>query len=235
MKKPIKRNRIQEVVKPEPKAKTRLAKKKSKSKVDLILSEIETLFPTEVKPTVFEKPDFQYVLDTTEIPRKQVKLENVVHIDERLIRDIAKSIDTKTFRLNDKMLKRLVPLLLSYNASMSYVRAVMSEAFKIELDFEGGLTEAVKYTSYLAVITHFVKNSGMPKSVKKSYLDKVGDHIANETVKALLLGNKQAAQSSNMQAVIVKGRSSNMSSRPVEHDEPPKDTPPVGTMRRRSR
>lgn len=174
--------------------------------LDLVLDTIEELsFPKEADDqTRLETPEFSHVASVEEVRRlSYVKPDNVVTIDSSEIKSIAKLIDKNTSTLNDKLLKRLVPLLLSYNASTAYVKAVLEEGFKIEVKFDNGLDESIQYVSYLAVLTHFVKNSGMPVSLKKQYLKKVAEGMADETIKALIKGIQSTQKHNELQAVIM--------------------------------
>lgn len=165
----------------------------------------------------------------------RVKYGNVVNVSAADLQDTSKSITRNTSALSEKLLQKLLPLLLSYSSATNYTQAVLKEGLKLDLAFDPGLEEVVKHVGYLAVAHHFVRNSGLPRSTKKHYLDSLSENLGVKTVERVFSVNAASAkvQDLNRLAAVVR-RSQDAKAqdgaKPVD-----KDYSPIASSRRRSR
>lgn len=135
---------------------------------------------------------------------ESVDFENVVSVPDSLLREIAQSIDARTADLN-KTLAHLLPLLLSFETSTNYTRAALKEGLNLEIDFDEGLSEAVRQIGYLNVLFHFIKKSKLPKSLKQHYMMHTATKLSEHTIQSLVDANRlqtKKKQLQELQAVV---------------------------------
>jgi transcription antitermination factor NusG len=175
-----------------------------------------------------------------------VEFANVVHVPEEMLKTIATTVDRDTGRLSDLLLRKLVPLMLSYETSTNYARAAMKEGLNVEIDFDKGLSECVNYVGYLNVVMHFIKSSALPRQVKQRFMNHFSDKLAEQTVAALVDANKVQSKQTLMQELqaVVYSRKDNKSTvhtntRESEDEQQqekraPRQLNPTAVRRRRS-
>lgn len=171
-----------------------------------VLDEHDVKLPHPVKHTMVEIPDFQIQESEDVDLTLNLRPENLVTISDQRLRKIAKRIDRNTKDLNKKLLESIVPLILSHKASTEYVKAVLQEGFKLDVDFDNGIADALDYVAQLSVLTHCIDTVGLPKAARNKYLDLICEKMADETVKVLVHGNRQASAASGrsqLQAMVV--------------------------------
>lgn len=181
---------------------TRKANAKSKKK--------ESPFP---KPEIKEQPMQDIPVNLSDIPPEFDRLNygNVVNVSAADLKDTSKEITRRTSAFSEKLLQHLLPLLLSYSSSTNYTQAVLREGLKLDIDFDPGLEEAIKHIGYLGVIHHFVRNSKLPKSTKRVYLDKLAEALSAKTVERVFAVNTSASKMKeiNRLAAVVRSRQGN--------------------------
>ena len=142
-----------------------------------------------------------------------VEYANVVNVPKSMLRLMTSTIDKDTAKLNKLFIRNLLPLLLSYQTSTNYARAALKEGLNIEIDFDAGLKDAVDYVGYLNVVMHFIKGSNLPVSVKKRFVNKFSDKLAEAAVTKLVETNKSQTHQSQMrelQAVVYERKAQKM-------------------------
>lgn len=150
-------------------------------------------------------------INTPRMPEEGEGLEvaNVVSVPESLLRKIARGIDRNTAEVNELLLSNLIPLMLSYDTGTSYAKAAMRDGLNVEMEFDTGLADAVKHIGYLNVLYFYVKKSKIPVSLKKRFMNRFADALAQQSLTALIETNKlqdkqKAVQ--ELQAVVYSGQ-----------------------------
>jgi hypothetical protein len=127
--------------------------------------------------------------------QKTIEVENMVQIPAELVAFVEKRLNKCSTSLNEKILSNILPLLISYKASTSYVGAVMQDGLGIELAFEDGLFDSVKHLGYIAVLYHFVRNLKLPRDTKRQFMRQLTQEVATKSITALFSKEKSSAQS----------------------------------------
>lgn len=124
----------------------------------------------------------------TEIPEgaKDLNLTNVVNVPTREITRTLDNVNLETKRLSRRLMRKLVPLLLSYNSSTQYVQAAMREGLGFELSFDANVAEAIKNIGHLNIMFHFIKHSPIPKDLKQHFMFELSKQLATRTFENLV-------------------------------------------------
>lgn len=150
----------------------------------------------------------------------RVQYENVVRIPVHTLKSTTAAIDRRTKAFSAQLIEHLIPLLLAYSAGTNYTQAVLKEGLKLDLEFDEGLEEAVKHIGYLNVVQYFIRNSKLPKSMKKLYMRQFVRKLSDRSVDAIFELNKKAdtaqRMSSELQAVVMASRA--RTSTPAAHE-----------------
>lgn len=162
----------------------------------------------------------------------RVQYGNVVNVSASDLQDTSKAITRNTAVLSEKMLRKLLPLLLSYASATNYTQAVLKEGLKLDIAFDPGLEEAVKHVGYLAVAHHFVRNSGLPKSTKRAYLDKLAEQMGSKTVERIFAANLAASKVSELNRLAAVVRKSQQGRAEAQQQQTSEHTPIAGSKRR---
>lgn len=193
--------------------------------------------PSE-RPIKEEPPIPEIPVNLSSLPPEfdRIKYGNVVNVSASDLQDTSKAITRNTSVLSEKLLQTILPLLLSYSSATNYTQAVLKEGLGLDIAFDPGLEEVVKHIGYLAVTHHFVRNSKLPKSTKRTYLDKIAENLSAKTVERVFSVNASAAKSaeiSRLAAIVRKSQVDRESGKEGTSAAPP--TNPIASSRRRSR
>lgn len=167
-----------------------------------------------------------------------VEAGNVVYVPEQELRRLASKIEFETDKLNKLLLGKMMPLLLSYQTSTKYVSAALKEGLDVEIDFDPGLLDCIRHVGYLSVVTHFIRNSQLPVSVKKRFIRHFSDKLAEQAVITMTEENKAQTKRTAMQelqAVIYSRNKNKAELKTPEHAEPDVKKAPPRTGVKRSR
>lgn len=143
----------------------------------------------------------------SEIPENLHKMDvgNVVYVPTSALRSLAAALNVETRSMNRLLLRKLIPLLLAYQTSTSYVQAAVKEGLNVEITFDEGLQECVKHIGYLNIIMHFIKRSTLPISIKRHFVKTFSERLAEQAVTSMSEVNKavdKRAIQDQMQAVL---------------------------------
>ncbi len=183
----------------------------------------------------------------------QVDAGNVVYVPTSELQMLAKALGTETETLNRLMIRHLMPTMLSYQASVNYARAALKEGLDVEIDFDPGMLECVMHVGNLNVIMHFVRRSKLPLAVKRRFINRISDKLAEHAVQAMIDANKveeRRQQMQELQAVVYERSKDKMARKTNTQDEPtggkmrvrpvrkqdkttPKEAAPAGVRRSR--
>lgn len=143
-----------------------------------------------------------------------VNAGNVVYVPARELEAMTKMLGVQTSSLSNLMIRSLLPTMLSYQAATNYARAALKEGLDVEIDFDPGMLDCLMHVGNLNVIMHFVRQSKLPRSVKRRFINKVSDKLAETAVQAMVDVNKleeRKIQMQELQAVVYE-RSKNKTS-----------------------
>ncbi len=187
--------------------KLRKAKLKAKKLRDLAIR------PPKKAPTYKAKangilPDFAINYDSV-LPKEArgLPLQNVVRMTEDVLKQIIANTETTTTELSELMLNRIAPNVLSFDASSSYVRAVLSSGLKIETELDRGVLEVVEKLSQLEVISFYIDRMRLPKAMRELLLQKFIEGISTSSLEAMVKAKKSdemSQQIRELDAVLVK-------------------------------
>lgn len=136
-----------------------------------------------------------------------LNLDNVVSIPEEVLKRVVRTTETRTKRLSKLMLNSVTPSMLSYDAASNYVKAVLSDGLKIDVEVDRGVLEVVKELSRLDVVHFYLKRLSLPKALKEHYMRVFIDEMAKSSIESMKKADKSESQSSmlrEMQAVVMK-------------------------------
>ena len=166
------------------------------------------------------------VKTSTDGAPKGVEFANVVKVPKNVLSLMASNVERDTDKLNKLFLQQLLPLLLSFDTSTSYARAALKEGLNIEIDFDEGLRDCVDFVGYLNIVMHFIKGSRLPLSVKKRFVNKFSDKLAEQAVMKLIETNKAQTHQQQMrelQAVVYERGKKKMTTHTKNDEEPASD------------
>ena len=191
--------------------------------------------PSE-RPVKEEPPIPEIPVNLSNLPPEfdRIKYGNVVNVSASDLQDTSKAITRNTSVLSEKLLQAILPLLLSYSSATNYTQAVLKEGLGLDIAFDPGLEEVVKHIGYLAVTHHFVRNSKLPKSTKRIYLDKIAENLSAKTVERVFSVNASAAKSAEISRLAAIVRKSQVD-RESGKESAAAPTNPIASSRRRSR
>lgn len=136
-----------------------------------------------------------------------LNLDNVVSIPEDVLRKVARTTETRTKKLSKLMLNSVTPSMLSYDAASNYVKAVLSDGLKIDVEVDRGVLEVVKELSRLDVINFYMKRLSLPKALKEHFMKTFIEELSKtsiENMKKVDKGEAFSAQLREMEAVVMK-------------------------------
>lgn len=146
---------------------------------------------------------------------KDKPIANVVNVSDATIKTVAAGIDKNTAEFNSLLLTQLLPLLLSYESGTGYAQAALRDCLNVEMEFDVGLSDAVRHIGYLNVVSFFVKRSPLPASIKKHFLTVFAEQLATRSLDALVEGNKaqdRHRMAQDLQAIVYSKSSKKMTS-----------------------
>ena len=195
--------------------------------VDDALDSIERHRPTKrrvvskkTRPTVMPKMKVR----RSEVPEGLNKVEaaNVVYVPDSVLHSLTATLNVETKKLNSLLLQKLMPMLLSYQTSTRYASAAVKEGLDVDLDFDPGLLDCVHHIGYLNVVTHFIKQSRLPIEIKKRFMRRFSDLLAEQAVSAMTTSNAAQAKKTQFQELqaVVYSRQKNKTE--VKTNEPEK-------------
>lgn len=175
--------------------------------VDEALDELERANP---KPKAKKRrqalPEIKIQRRSSPMELDVVDAANVVYVPDIVLKRLARSLNVESRELSHLLISKLMPLLLSYQAATGYTRAALKDGLDIEVDFDSGLMECVKHVGYLSVVMHFIKKSQLPPSVKRRFVNKFSDKLAEQAVALMVDENKaerkKALLQESLQAVV---------------------------------
>lgn len=177
----------------------------------------------KAKPRRKTLPEMQIKRRPAPPELSKVEAANVVYVPEVVLKRLAHTLNVETKELNRLLIGKLMPILLSYQASTNYTRAALKDGLDLEIDFDQGLLECVKHVGYLSVVMHFVKKSQLPTSVKKRFVNKFSDILAEQAVAMMVEENKnerkKAIFQESLQAVVYS-RQQNKTERKSQESAP---------------
>lgn len=206
--------------------------------VDQAMDAIEQRHPRKVEPKPLRPSALPKMSVTRSVLPKAtagIDFANVVNVPEALLREVVSKIDGNTDKLNALLLKRLLPMLLSYETSTGYAKAALKEGLDVEIAFDQGLADCVKHIGYLNVVMHFIRGSALPRSVKQRFMRQFSDQLATQAVTQLVESNKTQLKTQQLQELqaVVYARQANKT---TVHSQAPEDEEPkpqTSALRRR--
>lgn len=158
------------------------------------------------KPSVMPALEINY--ESTLPPEADgLDLDNVVSIPEEVLRRVARTTEQRTKKLSKLMLNSVTPSMLSYDAASNYVKAVLSDGLKIDVEVDRGVLEVVKELSRLDVIHFYLKRLSLPKSLKEHFMRTFIEEMSKNSIEAMKKADKGEAfsqQLREMEAVVMK-------------------------------
>lgn len=171
----------------------------------------------EVRPTIHQDkalklnlPKFKY-----EVYSQPLDIENLAIISEKELNEIVQKLELATDKLNKKLLQKIMPLLLSYKTSTAYTKAVMQEGLGLDVEFEVGIEEAIKTTGYLSILSHFIINAELPSVIKRRFLTKASDQLAEVAVKKILMKQGSGNNINQLYGMVIKKSDSQIDSKTI--------------------
>ena len=153
---------------------------------------------------------------------------NVVYVPTSELQKLATALGFETEALNRLMIRHLMPTMLSYQASANYARAALKEGLDVEIDFDPGMLDCVMHVGNLNVIMHFVRRSKLPMSVKRRFINRISDKLAEHAVQAMIDANKveeRRQQMQEQQAVVYERSKDKMARKTNTPEEPSPQRP----------
>ena len=159
------------------------------------------------------------------VPHELTKVDagNVVYVPTSELQKLATALGVETEALNRLMIRHLMPTMLSYQASANYARAALKEGLDVEIDFDPGMLEAVMHVGNLNVIMHFVRRSKLPMAVKRRFINRISDKLAEHAVQSMIDANKveeRRQQMQELQAVVYERSKDKMARKTNQPAEP---------------
>ena len=164
------------------------------------------------------------------VPHELTKVDagNVVYVPTSELQKLATALGVETEALNRLMIRHLMPTMLSYQASANYARAALKEGLDVEIDFDPGMLDCVMHVGNLNVIMHFVRRSKLPMSVKRRFINRISDKLAEHAVQAMIAANKveeRRQQMQELQAVVYERSKDKMARKTNTPEEPSPQRP----------
>jgi hypothetical protein len=181
--------------------------KKKKKKAKLTVEPIKPPKPVPKRtPGVMPQLEINYA---SMMPREAegLALQNVVSIPESLLKSVARKTERRTKDLSQLLLTNSAPSLLSYDAASNYVKTVLADGLKIDVDIDRGVLEVVKELARLDVVFFYLKRLSLPRSLKKRYMQRFIDELSKASLETMQKTNKSDAISSQLrelEGVLVK-------------------------------
>ena len=199
---PIKKKKKQIIIESEP-----LIPKKRKKKV-LKVAPISAPIKKVRAPQTTIMPKLEINYDSMMPPEAEgLKLENVVSIPEDILRSVARKTEQRTKALSRLLLNGSAPAMLSYDAASNYVKAVLSDGLKIDVDVDRGVLGVVQDMARLDVVHFYLKRLSLPKSMKKQFMSTFIDELSKASLETMLKTNKSdtiSSQLRELEAVVYK-------------------------------
>lgn len=192
------------------KVKGKIVKKKNKKLGKNKIKTVSIERPVEKKKKKQSvMPAIQINYEGADLPPEAegLSLDNVVSIPEEVLKRVVRTTETRTKRLSKLMLNSVTPSMLSYDAASNYVKAVLSDGLKIDVEVDRGVLEVVKELSRLDVVHFYLKRLSLPKALKEHYMKVFIDEMAKSSIETMKKTDKSDSQSSmlrEMQAVVMK-------------------------------
>lgn len=190
------------VIEPKPKP---LKKKKKRLKVAPIAPPPKAKVVT---PALNVMPKLEINYDSMMPPEAEgLPLENVVSIPDDVLKRVAHKTEKHTKELSKLLLNGSAPAMLSYDAASNYVKAVLSDGLKIDVDIDRGVLEVVKDMARLDVIFFYLKRLAIPRSMKKQFMSRFIEELSKASLETMHKTNKSDAVSSQLrelEAVVMK-------------------------------
>ena len=164
------------------------------------------------------------------VPAELTKVDagNVVYVPTSELQKLATALGVETEALNRLMIRHLMPTMLSYQASANYARAALKEGLDVEIDFDPGMLDCVMHVGNLNVIMHFVRRSRLPMAVKRRFINRISDKLAEHAVQAMIDANKveeRRQQMQELQAVVYERSKDKMARKTNTPEEPSPQRP----------
>ena len=164
------------------------------------------------------------------VPHELTKVDagNVVYVPTSELQKLATALGVETEALNRLMIRHLMPTMLSYQASANYARAALKEGLDVEIDFDPGMLDCVMHVGNLNVIMHFVRRSRLPMAVKRRFINRISDKLAEHAVQAMIDANKveeRRQQIQELQAVVYERSKDKMARKTNTPEEPSPQRP----------
>jgi hypothetical protein len=192
--------------------------------------------PAKRKPRVMPSLDINY---DSMLPKEAegLKLDNTVDIPVPLLKSIGRLTNARTRSLSNLLLTSATPAALSYEAASSYVKAVLSDGLKIDVDIDRGVMEVVRDLSRLDVIHYFVKRLKLPQQYKQQFLSAFITELSKSSLENLRKSDKSNVMSEHIRELegVIAKRSNSKVERHKRHSEESEAVGPMGAPAVRKR
>ncbi len=166
----------------------------------------EAKFKAKAQSRILPNFDINY---DSELPKeaRHLNLQNVVRMDERALRSIIDNTETTSQALSALMLQTITPAVLAFDASSSYVKAVLSAGLKIDTEVDRGIAEIIQDLSRLEVVNFYVNRMNLDPLQKRRLIRRFIDGFSERSLAALAKadkGTQMSQQIRELEGVLVR-------------------------------
>lgn len=127
-----------------------------------------------------------------------LKLSNVVDIPVELLKKIRGVTTARTKKLSTLLLTNAAPSALSYDAASSYVKTVLADGLKIDVEIDKGVLEVVNDACRLDVIYFFVQRLKLPTEYKRRFMNAFIDELSKSALENMKRSDKTSSMSNHI-------------------------------------
>ena len=160
--------------------------------------------------------------------------QNVVSISEEAVQGIVAKTDRRAKSFSKMLLYGVAPEVMGYSAASNYVRAAL-KTLGIDSEVDTSLADGIRAVSRLTAMYNSIRGCELPKSIKRRYMERLSDRLADATADRFDLHDKSTTRSRQLHELEAVVRKSSQKKAQQESSLPLEAPPSTLGMSRRGR
>lgn len=152
--------------------------------------------------------------------------QNLIQLDRRLLRLIAKRSSIKSKKMAAYFLESIVPIQLAFEASTEFGLTVLKDGLKTDAGVTPDVEYVLQWLLVQAMTVRFIRMLKLPRSVKNElralWLDKLTTRAVTNMKSTIGMPNPRSLDHSNTKGNVTSGGSGSVTKRSDTDDKPRK-------------
>ena len=160
----------------------------------------------EIEEQTFAK----HKIKRTPLPEghENVKFDNVVNVSEGVLKHILDNTDFATRKIVGTLLKRSIPLAMSYDNATSYAEAVLRDGLNIDIEIDDDILKIIDNLNKLSIAYMYSRMVKLPKSIRRLYVETLTVKFVDEAMAQMKIAQNTRKYSQSLRETVAHVTSS---------------------------